>query len=58
MPPDDLRALPDDLREPHVLEWPGLLRLYVRILAVVAGLGLLGGSLVIAWHLIRRVVVP
>jgi len=58
MAPGDLEYLPADLREPHVMEWPGLLKLYVVALVVAGALGLIGGALFIAWQLLQRYVLP
>lgn len=51
--------LPDELREPHKLEWPpGLSRFYLIAIGVTVLLGLLSGVVWIAWRLIRLHVLP
>ena len=45
--------LPDELREPHTVEWPGLSRFYVKALGLTILLGLVTGLLWIGWNLLR-----
>jgi hypothetical protein len=45
--------LPDDLREPHTVEWPGLSRFYLKAIGITILIGLVSGVLWIAWNLIR-----
>ena len=45
--------VPDDLREPHTVELPGLSRFYVKAIGITILLGLVSGLLWIAWNLLR-----
>ena len=45
--------LPDELREPHTVEWPGLSRFYLKAIGITILIGLVSGVLWIAWNLIR-----
>jgi hypothetical protein len=53
-----LPQLPDELREPHTVESPGLWRLYFIAIGVAALLGVLSGAVWIAWRLLRIHVFP
>ena len=44
--------VPDHLREPHEIEWPGVWRLSCVAMGVVVLLGLLTGSAWTAWRLL------
>ncbi len=45
--------LPDDLREPHDVEWPGFSGFYLKAIGVTVLVGLVSGLLWIAWNLFR-----
>jgi len=45
--------LPDDLREPHDIEWPGFSRFYLKAIGVTILIGLVTGLVWIAWNLFR-----
>lgn len=47
-----VHALPDELREPHTAEIPGVWRLYFIGLGVAIALGLIGGGFWIVWRLL------
>ena len=50
--------LPDDLREPHDVEWPGFSRFYLKAIGVTILVGLITGILWIGWRLLRLHVLP
>jgi hypothetical protein len=50
--PRRLSNLPDHLREPHEVEVQGFWNVYVLAIGIAILLGLLGGSLWIAWRLV------
>jgi len=50
--------LPDDLREPHDIEWPGFSGFYLKAIGVTVLVGLVSGMLWIAWNLFRVRVLP
>jgi TM2 domain-containing membrane protein YozV len=45
--------LPDDLREPLDLEWPGFARFYLKAIGIAILVGLISGALWIAWNLVK-----
>ena len=51
--PRHFPSAPDELREPHDVEWPGFLRVYLIAIGVTILLGLVTGLIWIAWNLIR-----
>ena len=44
--------IPDHLREPHEVNVPGLWNVYILGIGIAILLGLVGGSLWIAWRLV------
>ncbi len=44
--------VPDHLREPHEVNVPGLWNVYILGMGIAIFLGLVGGSLWIAWRLL------
>ena len=46
-------STPNELREPHEVEVPGLMRFYLIAIGVTILIGLITGSIWIAWNLIR-----
>ena len=44
--------VPDELREPHEVEIPGFWNIYVVAIGIVILLGLVSGTLYIAWRLL------
>lgn len=52
MPPRFQRHVPEHLREPHEVEVPGTWNVYLIAIGIVILLGLVGGSLRIAWRLL------
>jgi hypothetical protein len=46
-------SAPDDLREPHEVEWSGFMRIYVIAIGITILLGLVTGSIWIGWNLFR-----
>ena len=50
--------LPDDLREPHTIEWPGFLGFYLKAIGVAILVGLVTGLLWIGWRLLQLHVLP
>ena len=51
MPPRFQHHVPDHLREPHEVEVPGAWNVYVIAIGIVILVGLVSGSLWIAWRL-------
>jgi hypothetical protein len=56
--PRNTPHLPDDLREPHDIEWPGFSRFYLKAIGVTILIGLATGLVWIAWNLFRIHVLP
>jgi hypothetical protein len=56
--PRNTTHLPDDLREPHDIEWPGFSRFYLKAIGVTILIGLATGLVWIAWNLFRIHVLP
>jgi hypothetical protein len=50
--------LPDELREPHTIEAPGVWRLYFIAIGIAILLGLVSGAIWIAWRLLKLHVLP
>lgn len=50
--------LPDDLREPHDVEWPGFSRFYLKAIGITMLLGLVSGLVWIGWNIFRLHVLP
>jgi hypothetical protein len=46
------RPIPNDLREPHEVNVPGLWNVYIIGIGIAILMGLLGGSLWIVWRLL------
>lgn len=52
--PRHFPSAPDDLREPHEVEWgSGFLRIYLMAIGITILLGLVTGSIWIGWNLFR-----
>jgi len=51
MPGRFQKAIPDHLREPHVVNVPGLWNVYILGIGIAILIGLVGGLLWIAWRL-------
>ena len=57
MPSRFQKPIPDDLREPHEVNVPGLWNVYILGIGIAIFLGLVGGGLWIVWRLlVARVV--
>ncbi len=52
MPNRFQKPIPDEFREPHEVNVPGLWNVYVLGIGIAVLIGLLGGSLWIIWRLL------
>ncbi len=50
--------LPDDLREPLDIEWPGFGSFYLKAIGITILLGFISGALWVAWNLLKLHVLP